>query len=257
MLRTLGKKLVGPHYPWTRGDLLTFCFQASRLVLLFGAYALVDGIFNVIALFRVASRQLALLVEGVIGIIAGSLTFAWPAITVIVPLHMFASWAMVTGVFEIVGGIRLRKAVAKEWLLLVLCVLFGVRTPSLRSSSLAIHSLAPGRIVVGRSRESIRAGSLAVAVAMSTFRAAVERLHPFLKQSELFAKEQVLGDDGGAGGSEKTDQQEKATFSRSLRDHLRLFSLLVNAANNQSVLSFAHVYCSSPQSGTSSTPPRR
>lgn len=105
---------------WRCCGLLTFCFQASRLVLLFGAYALVDGIFNVIALFRVASRQLALLVEGVIGIIAGSLTFAWPAITAIVPLHMFASWAMVTGVFEIVGGIRLRKAVAKEWLLLVL-----------------------------------------------------------------------------------------------------------------------------------------
>jgi len=29
------------------------------------------------------------------------------------------------------------------------------------------------------------------------------RLHPtFLKQSELLAKEQVLGDDGGAGGKE-------------------------------------------------------
>jgi hypothetical protein len=33
------------------------------------------------------------------------------------------------------------------------------------------------------------------------------RLHPaFLKQSELFAKEQVLGDDGGAGGKEQADE---------------------------------------------------
>ena len=54
------------------------------LVLLFGAYALVDGVFNVIAFFRVASHQWALLIEGVIGIIAGILTFAWPAITAIV-----------------------------------------------------------------------------------------------------------------------------------------------------------------------------
>ena len=41
------------------------------LVLLFGAYALVDGIFNVAAFFRVASHHSALLIEGVIGIIAG------------------------------------------------------------------------------------------------------------------------------------------------------------------------------------------
>ena len=43
------------------------------------------------------------------------------------------------------------------------------------------------------------------------------RLHPaFLKQSELFAKEQVLGDDGGAGRKEQADEQEQATFYRSL-----------------------------------------
>jgi hypothetical protein len=46
-------------------------------------------------------------------------------------------------------------------------------------------------------------------------------LHPFLKQSELFAKKQVLGDDGGAGGKEQADKQEQATFYRSLRHHLR------------------------------------
>ena len=54
--------------------------------------------------------------------------------------------------------------------------------------------------------------------------AAVEtsRLHPaFLKQSELFAEEQVLGDDGGAGRKEQADEQEQATFYRSLQDHLR------------------------------------
>ena len=43
------------------------------------------------------------------------------------------------------------------------------------------------------------------------------RLHPtFLKPSELLAKEQVLGDDGGAGGKEQADEQEQATFYRSL-----------------------------------------
>ena len=37
------------------------------LVLLFGAYALVDGVFNVIAVFRTPSHHWALLIEGVTG----------------------------------------------------------------------------------------------------------------------------------------------------------------------------------------------
>ena len=127
---------MGPRYPWTRGvavDFSRLCFQASRLVVLFGAYALVDRIFNVIAFFNVASHQWALLVEGVIGIIAGILTFAWPSITAIVLLYMIASWAIFTGTFENSRRIRLRKAVTNEWLLpvmVVLSVLFGVGTPS-------------------------------------------------------------------------------------------------------------------------------
>jgi uncharacterized membrane protein HdeD (DUF308 family) len=98
------------------------------LVLLFGAYALVDGIFNLIGFFRVASHHWALLVEGVIGIVAGALTFAWPALTAITLLYLIAFWAIMTGIFEIVAGIRLRKAIANEWLLLVMgvfSVLFG------------------------------------------------------------------------------------------------------------------------------------
>ena len=99
------------------------------LVLLFGAYALVDGVFNVIAFFRVASHQWALLIEGVVGIVAGVITFAMPAITAIALLYLIAFWAILTGIFEIVAGIRLRKTIANEWLLLVmgvLSLLFGL-----------------------------------------------------------------------------------------------------------------------------------
>ena len=112
--------------------LLTFFLPGITLVtlvLLFGAYALVDGLFNVIAFFRVASHQWALLIEGVIGIITGVLTFAWPAITAIVLLYVIAFWAILTGILEIIAGIRVRKVVSNEWLLLVMGVLsflFGV-----------------------------------------------------------------------------------------------------------------------------------
>jgi uncharacterized membrane protein HdeD (DUF308 family) len=112
--------------------LLTFFLPGITLVtlvLLFGAYALVDGVFNVIAFFRVASHQWALLVEGVVGIIAGVLTFAWPAITAFALLYLIVFWAILTGIFEIVAGIRLRKTIANEWLLLLmgfLSLLFGL-----------------------------------------------------------------------------------------------------------------------------------
>lgn len=111
--------------------LLTFFVPGITLVtlvLLFGAYALVDGVFNIIGFFRVASHHWALLLEGVIGILAGIVTFAWPAITAIALLYVIAFWAIFTGIFEIVAGIHLRKAIANEWLLLVmglLSLLFG------------------------------------------------------------------------------------------------------------------------------------
>ena len=112
--------------------LLTFLLPGitlATLVLLFGAYALVDGIFNVIAFFKVASHHWAMLIEGVIGIIAGVLTFVWPTITASVLAYLIAFWAIFTGVFEIIAAIRLRKTISNEWLLLlmgVLSLLFGL-----------------------------------------------------------------------------------------------------------------------------------
>lgn len=111
--------------------LLTFFVPGITLVtlvLLFGAYALVDGIFNVMAFFRERSHHWALLIEGLIGIMAGIVTFAWPAITAIVLLYVIAFWAILTGIFEIIAAIRLRKAIANEWILLLaglLSLLFG------------------------------------------------------------------------------------------------------------------------------------
>jgi uncharacterized membrane protein HdeD (DUF308 family) len=112
--------------------LLTFFVPGMTLavlVILFGAYALVDGVFNFIAFFKVRSHHWALLVEGVLGLIAGVLTFAWPAITAIVLLYVIAFWAIFTGIFEIIAGIRLRKVITNEWLLLLMgavSLLFGL-----------------------------------------------------------------------------------------------------------------------------------
>lgn len=112
--------------------LLTFLVPGITLltlVLLFGIYALADGAFNVIAFFRSFGHHWALLLEGVIGLIVGILTFAWPAVTAVALLYLIAFWAIFTGVFEIIAGIRLRKVISNEWMLLLmglLSLVFGI-----------------------------------------------------------------------------------------------------------------------------------
>ena len=102
------------------------------LVILFGAYALVDGIFAVIAGFSARKEQdrwWMMVVVGVAGIVTGILTFMWPDITALVLLYFIAAWAIVTGVFEIAAAIRLRAEMEGEWMLIlagIASLIFGV-----------------------------------------------------------------------------------------------------------------------------------
>lgn len=102
------------------------------LIYLFGAYVLVDGIFAVITGIRSYGeneRWWAALLEGIAGIIIGILTFLWPEVTGLVLLYFIAAWAVVTGIFEIVAAIQMRRAITGEWLMIlsgILSVVFGV-----------------------------------------------------------------------------------------------------------------------------------
>ncbi len=102
------------------------------LVILFGAYALVDGVFGIAsAIFRGAAggNRLWLVLEGILGVAVGIATFLWPAITELALLYLIAAWAIVTGVFEILTAIELRKTLRGEWLMIgsgTLSVLFGI-----------------------------------------------------------------------------------------------------------------------------------
>ena len=104
----------------------------AALVLLWGAYALADGIIALIAAFRIRDRGKpfwALLVVGILGIAAGILTFIWPGMTAIVLLAFIAAWSLVMGIFQIIAAVRLRKSIENEWLLGLsglLSIIFGV-----------------------------------------------------------------------------------------------------------------------------------
>jgi len=89
------------------------------LILLYGAYALADGILAVI--WSVRARQggfpWGVFLAGIAAIVAGILAFAWPGLTALALLYLIAAWAIVRGVFEIIAAIRLRKEIDNEWLL--------------------------------------------------------------------------------------------------------------------------------------------
>jgi uncharacterized membrane protein HdeD (DUF308 family) len=102
------------------------------LVLLFGAYMLVDGIFAIVAAVRAAGREARwwlLLIEGVLGVLAGLVAAFWPGLTALALLYFIAAWAIVSGILEVIGAIRLRQEIEGEWALGLsgaLSVLFGI-----------------------------------------------------------------------------------------------------------------------------------
>lgn len=104
----------------------------TTLVMLYGVFVLVDGVSALVAGFlgkTVAVSRWWLLVVGLLGIIAGVVTFVWPGMTALILLYFIAGWAVSTGVFHIVGAIRVRREIDNEWLFIVngaLSVLFGV-----------------------------------------------------------------------------------------------------------------------------------
>ena len=94
----------------------------ASLVLLFGAYCMADGIlgsWTAIAGRHEHEHWWVLLLNGLLGIGVGIMTFLAPGLTALALLFYIAIWAIATGVLEIVAGIRLRREITGEWWLIL------------------------------------------------------------------------------------------------------------------------------------------
>jgi uncharacterized membrane protein HdeD (DUF308 family) len=94
--------------------------SVSALVLLFGAFALADGILEIVSAVRDRTGDAprwAIVLRGLLGVAAGIVTIFWPGITALALLYVIAAWAIVGGAFEIAAAVRLRKVIRGEWLL--------------------------------------------------------------------------------------------------------------------------------------------
>ena len=115
--------LVALFYP--TATLFTF-------ILFYAVFSIVDGVFAVVSAIRGAEGlgpRWWLALVGVLGIVAGVAAYFWPGLTALALLMVIGAWALIYGVVEIVGAIRLRKEIDNEWLLLIhgiLAALFGL-----------------------------------------------------------------------------------------------------------------------------------
>ena len=86
------------------------------LLVIFALYALVDGLFAIVAGIRDSGgRRWLLLAEGVLGLLAGLVV-------------LFSAWAILTGLLKVIMAISLRRQVENWWLMGLggaLSVLFG------------------------------------------------------------------------------------------------------------------------------------
>jgi uncharacterized membrane protein HdeD (DUF308 family) len=126
LLRGIAAVAVGVlSFMWPALSLVT-------LVILFGAYALADGVFALAAAIvgrGDASVRWWLALVGLLGIAIGIGTFMWPGLTALTLLYFIAGWIIATGLLQIVGAIELRNIIDDEWWLILdgaLAVVFGV-----------------------------------------------------------------------------------------------------------------------------------
>lgn len=92
------------------------------LVVLFGAYALVDGVFALVTAatsWQERDDRWLLVLSGVAGIGIGVVTFRTPETAALVLLMYIAAWALVIGVLRVAAAIRPRREIEGEfWLAL-------------------------------------------------------------------------------------------------------------------------------------------
>lgn len=102
------------------------------LVLLFGAYALANGVLAIVMAAKTPKGSPGkglTVVLGLVSIGAAVLTVLYPGITALSLVFIIGAWAIVSGSFEIAAAVALRKRMSGTWMLVisgVLSVIFGV-----------------------------------------------------------------------------------------------------------------------------------
>ena len=89
------------------------------LILLFGAYAFVDGVALLVALARgdvlARSHKWITGLMGVLGIAVAIATLVWPGMTALTLLYLVSIWAIGMGILQIASAIEFRREIDGEF----------------------------------------------------------------------------------------------------------------------------------------------
>jgi len=93
----------------------------ASLVMLFGWAAILGGVFEIAGAISGRGKSddwWIWLLQGVVGVLVGALTFRTPEVTALVLLFFISVWALATGVLQIIAAIRLRHEIKNEgWMI--------------------------------------------------------------------------------------------------------------------------------------------
>ena len=91
----------------------------TAVVLMFGAYSLIDGALAIVAGVHSHAVKHAwlLIVEGGVGVCIGLAALSWTSITAMVLVQLIAFWAIVTGAIELASAVRIRQQLPGEFFL--------------------------------------------------------------------------------------------------------------------------------------------
>lgn len=112
------------------------------LLMVFGAYAVFDGVLAVFTAFQRKSdddRWWAWALDGILSIAIGFMALFWTEATALAFIIWMAIWGVISGVFRIVAAIRLRHEIEGEWALGLsgaLLVVWGVLMARLPAAGL-------------------------------------------------------------------------------------------------------------------------
>ena len=113
--------------------ILAFPFAGLfAIAIAFGIYMLLDGIVALAASVRMnheTGRWIWLLVEGILGIVAGGFALVFPGAAVVVLTVLLGAWAIITGGLAIASAFDARRHLPNEWLWVlagIVSVLFGI-----------------------------------------------------------------------------------------------------------------------------------